>query len=160
MVQFYLLSVLLNVIGGYALTITGKKNRDNFRDSFDAAFSQRNFRLVLGILSLATGVLKLISPMRGDVRIIGDLFPALTGLLVGLCLLAELQKEPESLTVEGNLESPASPEGNVPSTNPVRGRPWHFPFVESMLLANARAVGIIAIIAGIAHFFFPMELFL
>ena len=160
MVQIYLLSVLLNSIGGYALTVSGNRAGQGFRAHLDIGFGNKDFRLILGILSLVIGLLKLLSPMRGDVRVIGDLLPALSGLLVGLCLLAESHNRPLSLDPAKREEmTRTSSNGEKADEVEPKGN-WHFPFIDRILLVNEKAVGAAAMTVGVAHFFFPMELFL
>jgi hypothetical protein len=140
-------------------------------------------RLVLGILSMVTGAFKLISPMRGDVRIIGDLIPALAGLLVGAVLLLELHRGSELPNVaaaaapspsDQEVSSKDYPEGQ--SSQPMEGAAEAAPpalagtatrarikkrhRLEAFLLTYDAAIGYAAIFASAMHFLFPMELFL
>ena len=47
----------------------------------DFSLKNENFALVIGILSAAIGLLKILSPIEGDVPVVGDLVPGVIGLL-------------------------------------------------------------------------------
>jgi hypothetical protein len=155
MVQFYFLSVILNLIGGYALTIADRSKPHVLLRNLDTALSSPRVRLALGVLSLLTGIFKFITPMRGDVRVIGDLFPAVSGLLVGAVLLLELRRSPDDPFVD-----PASREGEAATPEKDEAAPPapHDRFAER-LLKSGRKIGYVAMLVGLAHFLFPMELF-
>ena len=94
MLQFYFLSIIANVLGGLALSsgyldehlsaVTGMKQ------FFDG---KPGIRVSIGVIALIAGVLKLLTVTRGDVPVIGDLVPALVGMLVGIALIFERYKE-------------------------------------------------------------------
>lgn len=145
MLQFYALSVLLNVLVGLVLLYAknySKEAIDNEDGSLsddepseeksgsDAGFlDNQTFRLVLGIVSLFVGLLKILSPVA--VAVIGDIIPALAGIVGGLVLLFEYYISSSSL--ETSL-----PE--IFTTVAVHGR---------------RYVGIACIVAGLLHFICP-----
>ena len=60
----------------------GRASLENF-----SVFNNRTFRLVTGILSIFVAIIKLLSPM--DVPFIGDILPALAGMLGGFAFLVE-----------------------------------------------------------------------
>ena len=161
MVQFYFLSVLLNVVGGYSLVIAKKPPSEGIVNSLNLLLLDARARLVLGILSIITGTFKLISPMRGDMRIVGDLLPALTGLLVGAVLLLELHHGPDTpFRGEGDDSTELSDESTRVGywATPLAARKPHK--FEELLITSGAAIGYAAIFAGVMHFLFPMELFL
>ena len=155
MVQFYFLAVILNLIGGYALTIADRSKPHVLLRNLDAGLSSPKVRLALGIFSLLTGIFKFITPMRGDVRVIGDLFPAVSGVLVGAVLLLELRKSPDDPFVDPASRlaetAPAHTDEAAPAAPHDRFAEW--------LLRSGRKIGYVAMLVGIAHFLFPMELF-
>ncbi len=52
-----------------------------------AILNNKTFRLVVGILGVFVGIIKLLSPM--DIPFVGDLIPALAGIVGGFALLVE-----------------------------------------------------------------------
>ncbi len=94
------------------------------------------FRLVLGILTGVTGFFKLLTAVRGDVPVIGDLVPAFAGLAGGFTLLYEFYKTRS--TIE---------QDNLP------------PFIQK-IITGRRYVGVACLVAAGFHFLFPTILFL
>ena len=123
MVQFYFLSIVFNLIGGYALTVADRSRPFGFLKNLDETLGNSRSRLALGILSLVTGIFKLLTPMRGDVRVVGDLFPAVMQLsaalksieklgLIGRMSIVGLAKQEESLFFPGDSEPLQLPYDN------------------------------------------------
>lgn len=98
--------------------------------------SSKTFKLVLGILTVLTGVLKLLSVVRTDVPVVGDFLPALAGIIGGGCLILDYVKYYTSATIQ------------LPS------------FIEKYFVENTKVVGYCCIIIAIVHFIFPDVLFL
>ena len=134
MLQFYFLSIVLNALAGYIL-ITGDSEGDSIL-GFNFSLKDESLRLVLGILSALMGLLKILSVAPGDVPVIGDLFPALTGFLAGFILISEYYRKRASGDV---LEG---------------GKKF------ALLAANKKIVGIAALAAAALHFLFPTVLLL
>ncbi|GHU24843.1 hypothetical protein FACS1894172_20660 [Spirochaetia bacterium] len=118
MIQIYLLSVVLNGAAAF-LIIT------------DTAYMNDSLALILGILAVMTGILKLLLPM--DIPVIGDLIPALAGLIAGLLLFFEYRQ----------AQSDLSPGG-----------------FESFFMNNKKWFGIIVAGAAVLHFLLPQALLL
>jgi hypothetical protein len=131
MLQLYLLSILLNAVSGFAL-LWGYSGEENALErELHFSFQNGTFRLVLGVLTLVTGLLKLLSPVRG-IPVLGDLVPALAGLGSGFLLLlasrqgrAGFDNDGQSLKITGTV---------------ARNRKW---------------VGFAALGAAAIHFIFP-----
>ncbi len=166
MLQFYFLSVLLNVLAGLVLvyaTDLSKKEGDAVEgeavvDDSDATIDEAsenskkidvsklfttgaflddlNFRLVLGILSVLVGIMKLLSTVQGDTPIIGDLVPAFAGIAAGASILLEFYNVKNVMGT--NLPAP----------------------VNKIFLEGRKYIGVFCIIAGVMHFIFPRVLFL
>jgi hypothetical protein len=88
MLQIYFLSVLLNVGGGLALisSAIGAKAPE-----LRSLLQRSPLRISIGILAIAVGVAKLFWRAPFDtVAVAGDLLPVLTGLGVGIALLADM----------------------------------------------------------------------
>jgi hypothetical protein len=136
MIQFYFLSILLNGLTGYVLT----QNTDEDLAALDTGFrfSLRNetCRFVLGAATIITGLLKILSSIRGDVPVVGDLIPALAGFLAGFILVFEYYHSRSTL------------------------EPEHTEKIEQVLIHNKKWVGCFALAAAVLHFFLPSVLFL
>jgi hypothetical protein len=151
-IQFYLLSVLLDVFGGCALVIDLPKAHGPAIEGLRSFFKDKTVRLVLGILAAVTGALKLVATLRGDIPIVGDFLPAVAGIAVGITLLLELYQAIPA----GRGHS----QGDETGDSPARTLPRGAATVERLLTEHKGAIGIAGIIAGMAHFLFPMVLFL
>jgi len=137
MLQFYFLSILLNLITGFVLLFADKDDMESFQGiKMPVIAYDETFRLIIGILSGITGFFKLLTAVRGDVPVIGDLVPALAGLAGGFTLLYEFYRSRSSIE-----------EDTLPQ------------FVQK-IVSSKRYVGIACIIAAILHFLFPTILFL
>ena len=135
MMQFYLLSVVMNALAGYILITGDNGGVLEFRSGF--SLKDEVFRLVVGILSVVTGILKLLSVVEGDVPVVGDLFPALTGLLSGFILIFSYYRSHTTIEVTEHAEK-----------------------VDRILVANKKIIGVAALVAAVLHFLFPKVLLL
>lgn len=153
MLQFYFLSILLNLVTGLLLFCEKDQGQDDFLgDEF--AFSDdttggssftnpilgfiesKNFKLVLGVLSVLVGLLKLLSVVQNTTPVLGDLFPALAGLLGGFCVLLQFYMETNSIDY--------APNG----------------LLQTIFVENRRIIGICCLVVATLHFVFPKVLFL
>ncbi|MFA6505188.1 MAG: hypothetical protein WCT14_03765 [Treponemataceae bacterium] len=134
MIQFYFLSILLNFLAGYALSF----DRDAHAGKLEGVrelFRDETLRLVLGVLTISVGFFKMLSAVRGDVPIIGDLYPAAAGLLAGFALILEYYRSKTTLHVESSDK------------------------LDLVFVKNRKWVGVCAIVASVSHFLFPTVLF-
>ena len=152
MVQFYLLSVLLNVLVGlilvyaknyisdsselslsedFSLESDSSASRDSDSENDAGFLNNSTFRLVVGIAALFVGFMKILSVYNGDVPVLGDIIPAATGIVGSAILLLEY------------YTSKASVSMNLPD------------FVSKLLREGRRYVGIACIIAALLHFVCP-----
>lgn len=153
MLQFYFLSILLNLVTGLLLFCEKDQVQDDFPgDEF--AFSDdttggssftnpilgfmesKNFKLVLGVLSVLVGLLKLLSVVQNTTPVLGDLFPALAGLVGGFCVLLQFYMETNSIDYAPNS------------------------FLQTIFVENRRIIGICCLVVATLHFVFPKVLFL
>jgi hypothetical protein len=155
MIQFYFFSVLLNVLGGYALYSEGTPPRGSAFDGLRAFLRDPTARLVLGILAAVTGAFKLLAVVRGDIPVVGDFLPALAGMAVGTTLI--LDSSGRAPAGSGSAAPTGSATGDEGRGDPVPRRRGG---AELFLLANREAIGIAGMIAGLVHFLFPMVIFL
>jgi hypothetical protein len=89
MLPVYFMSILFNALTGYILAF-GKEETD--AGSLSLSLNNETVRLIIGGLSFITGILKILSPVSGNVPIIGDLFPALAGLTGGFILIYDFYR--------------------------------------------------------------------
>ena len=152
MVQFYFLSVLLNILAGIILINSNNSTKlesDNFdiddadeksrikkvKSTLknDSILSNETFCLVTGALCTLTGFIKLFFTFSNNgknIIIIGDLLPALFGLAGGLIIILEYYAN-------------SFAEHDLPE------------FIETGFFKNKKYFGIVCIIAGILHFAIP-----
>jgi hypothetical protein len=134
MIQFYFLSIFFNVLVGYIL-ITGEEgNSFEIRPGF--SLKDETVRLVIGILGMATGILKLLSSVEGDLPVLGDIIPAVVGFGAGFVLVFEYYRGHASLDDEKG-ES-----------------------INQALIRNKKIIGIAAMAVAALHFLFPTVLLL
>ena len=132
MLQFYFLSILLNALAGYILISSDRDSVLEFKGGF--SLNDETFRLIVGILSVLTGLMKVLSAV--DVPVIGDLFPGIIGFLAGFILLFEYYQNRASVDTEQTEK------------------------ISRTLIANKRIIGTAALIAAVLHFLFPGVLLL
>ena len=137
MVQFYFLSVLMNLIAGlvlvYGLDLTKASEEEvsggkGFIAS--AGLNGHTARLVIGIASLVVAVMKILSVFRKDLPVIGDLLPVAAGLAGGFSLLVEYFKV--------RSESVDVPES-----------------VQKIFIDSRKYIGILCLAASVLHFVLP-----
>jgi hypothetical protein len=137
MLQFYLLSVIMNLIAGVLLASGYLETKLNFLAGLTEFLKERaGIGFVVGIITFVVGFLKLLSATSGDVPVVGDLLPALAGLVMGYTLALDYYKSRSSVTS---------------------------PFVETserLFLANRTTIGIAGIVIAVIHFLLPRVLFL
>ena len=140
MIQIYFLSIISNLVAGLAL-ISGD-NKDTQEEGvfrlgiFLNILRDKKFRLVLGIIAMAAGVLKILSPAEGNIIILGDLFPSAAGIASGLILFFEnfsktKNDDSEDIIIEDKTQN------------------------LSLLFKNRKLIGFAAIAAAVLHFVFP-----
>jgi uncharacterized membrane-anchored protein len=138
MIQFYFLAIVLNVLAGCVLLGESPKEALEFKAAFKwFDLSNETVRLVLGILLAVTGLFKILSPVAGDVPVIGDLVIALSSFLSGFILIFEYYR---SRSTVDNSE--------------------HAEKINLILVGNKKIVGVAALVAAALHFLFPGVLLL
>lgn len=135
MLQFYFLSVFFNFVGGMALSADFLEKRLSLFNGLGAFFERKNkLKPVLGIISFIVGILKLLSVVDGDVAVVGDLVPALGGIMLGLALLTVYYRGRSDVGDETKSST----------------------FLEKYRIF----IGIISMVIGVVHFLLPRVLFL
>lgn len=137
MYQVYFLSVLTNIVAGIALAFERMDDRLRLHAVFNPElFRHTGFQLAMGVITFVVGFAKLLSVTDGNVPVVGDLLPALSGMVMGFILVFQYYQE------RTNIRSTA-----VDSVDRVFGR-------------NSGTFGMIGIIVGVVHLLVPGFLFL
>jgi len=90
MPQFYLLSIVSNVLTGLVLSGDYLGSRLPFLAAFRSWLEHRGAAIALGVVTAVVGVFKLIILSPGEkVPVAGDLLPALAGIALGATLFFE-----------------------------------------------------------------------
>ena len=136
MLQFYFLAVLLNFLTGMLFVFADDKSKEETFTEQATFFYNKTFRLTVGILACITGIFKILSPIRGDAAVVGDLIPALGALCGGFCLLLDYYSQNTTMPFSAN------------------------PTVEKIFITGRRYLGIAILASALLHFLFPTVLFL
>lgn len=137
MYQIYFLSIVTNILAGVTLGHERFEERLRLGSIINVdLFANQGFRLAVGVSAFVIGFLKLLSVSPGDVAVIGDLVPALTGMLSGFALGFQYYQQRSA------AESPT-----MVSLDRIFGR-------------HSSTLGVVAVIAAIVHFLLHRVLFL
>ena len=136
MVQFYFLSIFVNLIGGLLLAGEILNKQFSKLDILQELFKAPTYLLSFSIVSAVTGIFKIISVYNGDVPVVGDLIPALISILIAVFLFVSWQKTKEQ-EINTALEK-----------------------TDSLIEKYRNILGIAAIVVALLHFFFPDVLFI
>jgi len=123
----------MNALAGYILLKGDEESPLIFESGF--SLKDETFRLIVGIAAALTGLMKILSPI--DIPVIGDLFPAMAGILAGFILIFEYYRGRTSLDATGKVEK-----------------------IDRLLVANKKLIGIVGLVAAALHFLFPTVLLL
>jgi hypothetical protein len=137
MVQFYLLAVILNILGGLILAAPLLQEKIPMLEKLHEGLRINiASRMVFILISLVVGIFKILSVTKGDVAVVGDLLPALSLLLMAGVFFLDYYKEQSDIG---------------------------FSFIDKLqriFVDNKSAIGIILVVIGLLHFLFPRVLFL
>ncbi len=160
MVQFYFLSILINIIAGLILVYGDELSKESFSMDFSSdedfgenpienneeskesiekssslkdfnALNNKTLRFVIGICAVIVAIIKIFAVFKGDIPVVGDLLPVIAGLLAGGALLIEYVTSSSLETLE------------LPT------------FVENLFVNSRKYIGVLCLIAGLLHFIFP-----
>ncbi|MDR1024282.1 MAG: hypothetical protein LBL56_01040 [Treponema sp.] len=135
MVQFYFLSILLNAAAGFILFTNGGGEAGASESEVRFSLQNETFKLILGVLTVVVGLFKLLSPLEGDIPVIGDLIPAAAGLVTGFILLFDYYRG-RSFFEDGDAR------------------------MTRIITVNRKWIGFAAMAAAVLHFIFPRVLLL
>ncbi len=130
MVQFYALSVVVNLISGLLLAVGENEKKTSILIKLKELFDSKATKFSLGLLAVITGLFKILTPTSGDIAVVGDIFPDLAGFALGGILLLDFFR--------ASSDSESEPNKTI-----------------TIILDNKRFIGIAGLIAGILHFLMP-----
>lgn len=137
MYQVYFLSLVTLVASSVSLGFDRLDEQLHIGSLFSRDFVTRaSFRLGLGVVTLLVGFFQFLTVAPGDVPVVGDLVPALTGMVLGATLVLVYYQE------HAEVESP---------------------FVERLdrlLVRNASNLAYVGLLVAVLHFFLHRVLFL
>lgn len=145
--QLYFLSVITCLLSGLVLlskkqteeiSIGDKKNLlEDVNKSLKESelFKNKNFELIVAIITFLVGVLKLFFVAKGGLIILGDLFPALMGITSGFAIFLHY------------FISTATTKPEFPS------------FIKIVFIDNIYWVGLASLIVAVVHFIMPGVIF-
>lgn len=137
MYQIYFLSIFFNIFAGITLGYDKFSTNTSFTSVFNPEFFKRlNLWVILGVGTFVVGFLKILSVSPGDVKVVGDLIPALSGMVMGFTLILGYYREKSTV-----------------STHTVEK-------MDNLLLENKTAIGVTGIVSAVLHFFLHTVLFL
>jgi hypothetical protein len=137
MYQVYLLSIVTLILASVALAFERLDERLGAGSFFsEAVFGTPGFRFGLGVVTLLVGFFQFLSVHPDDIVIVGDLVPAVTGMLLGGTLILGYYRE----------------KSTVPSDLADR--------LDAIFLKNADSLAYVGILVAVLHFFFHRVLFL
>lgn len=125
MFQIYFLSVLLNILVGLFLIYENKIENSNL------IVQKPLLIMILGFASIIVGIIKLFVVAQPDIVIIGDLLPAVFGIVGGFCILLNY------FLLYGKNEIILKP------------------VVQKIFVDWKKTIGVLALVVGILHFIIP-----
>ena len=138
MIQLYFLSIVFNGLTGFLLMMGETGDSGTIESSIKFSPFSGGFRLILGILTTLTGMLKLLSPVEKQVPILGDFLPALAGIAAGFILIFGFYREHSTrVDREGRLDR-----------------------IGDTFLQYKKIAGIVLLVISGLHFLFPNAFFL
>jgi len=125
MFQIYFLSVLLNILVGLFLIY------ENKIENYNLIIQKPLLIMILGFASIIVGIIKLFVVAQPDIVIIGDLLPAVFGIVGGFCILLNY------FLLYGKNEIILKP------------------VVQKIFVDWKKTIGVLALVVGILHFIIP-----
>ena len=135
MYQLYFLSILFNGICGFFLYF-GESKKSDYSENTTNSTTKSKHCLIIGIITVIIGFLKLLGPM--DTIIIGDIIPAIGGMLGGFLLIFDYYRDNSSRKER---------EGKVNK-------------IAETFIEYKKIAGIVLFIIAVVHFLLPKFLLL
>ena len=145
MYQFYMLSIICNVIAGLYLFLSpdniNSKNGDTEKETkekpqlvlpgFMSLLSNKMAKFWLGAAAIIIGIFKMISPIESDIVIIGDFLPLLSCFIVGCVFIIDFFKSSSDI---------ASDTINK---------------LDTVVSHNRKYIGMFSLVVAVLHFLVP-----
>ncbi|OJF75948.1 MAG: hypothetical protein BKP49_08985 [Treponema sp. CETP13] len=138
MVQIYLLSVVLNAFIGCYFSFDLKLTNETDLPSSFSFLGKKSFQISLGIITVLVGILKLLSSY--DVVFVGDLLPAVAGIVGGVLFLYENYTKTSDTDIPDETKK--------------------IEFLDKLYASSKKYIGYGCLAIAIIHFFVPKILFL
>jgi hypothetical protein len=138
MLQFYFLSIFTNLCAGLSFFSDWAAAKTSGLALVVIALSSRRVKMAVGCAVLLVGFATLFFPVESPI-VLGDLFPSLTGMVMGVALLFEVFKQDAVLPTE-----------RMNKTDAQEKAPAGYRF----------AFGVLGLTAAVLHFFLPERPFL
>lgn len=136
MLQIYFLTVLTNIISGLTISAPFLSTKIEGLQLFSEKMENKLYRVILGCITVISGLFALLNTSGDNIAIIGDLVPAVTAMAMGLILVVfYFFKDDEN------------------SSQSVKT-------VKELSKKYGNIIGIAGIIIGLIHFLIPSALFL
>lgn len=137
MLQVFFLLVLTNILAGFCLASEYFRAKFKSLESFFVLLDGPAFRVSLGIGTFIIGFFGLFAVLKEDnTPILADLLPSFAALVQGTGLVLEFYQS-RSTSEDGLVEK-----------------------LDTVILKNKNLIGIIGILLGLLHFFFPLVILL
>ncbi len=137
MYQIYLLSIVTILLSGITLAYDRLRQSLGIGSLFnEEMFCRPTFRLILGVVTLLVGFFQFLTVAPGDIPVVGDLVPAVMGLVLGGILALDYYR------AKSTVETPLVET------------------LDRLLVKNGSNFGIIGIVVAFLHFLFHRVLFL
>ena len=131
MVQFYALSVFVNLIAGLVVSTDSEDIKNTTLLKVRDFVKDQTVGFTWGLLALVIGVFKLLSPLQGDVPVVGDIVPAVSGIALGVVMLFDFFKAGTQISSE--------------IVDKIGGH----------IAKHRRAIGLFGMVSAVLHFFMP-----
>jgi hypothetical protein len=155
MLPAYFLSILFNALVGYILVFGYD---DIEAEGWSFSLNNEKTRLVIGVIAFITGILKILSPVEGNVPVVGDLLPALSGFIGGSILVLDFyRKKSHTNTVETDSYDMDSADDYADVQAPKRNI---FKRIAALPGKNRKIMGFVCFAAAVLHLYFYPVLFL